>query len=72
MLNPLSHISQGKNGILKEKVGGLWGNEGGVSLLFLWAVASRFQDVSGDNGSGTGLAIMADHRCLMERDGSFH
>ena len=42
-------------GFLKEKVCGLWGNEGGVSLLFFQGVASGFQDVSWHNGLGKRL-----------------
>ena len=41
-------------GFLKEKTQGLWGNEGGVSLLFFWAVASGLKDVHQDNGLSKG------------------
>ena len=44
-------------GFLKEKVWGLWGARGGVNLLFFWAVASGFQDVSQDNGLGKGWPV---------------
>ena len=46
-------------GFFKEKAQGCewwgWGgSKGGVSLLFFWAVASGFQDVSPDSGLGKG------------------
>ena len=46
--------AEARMGFLKEKAWSLWGNEGGVSLLFFWAVASGFQDVSQDNKLGQG------------------
>ena len=47
-------LVEGKKGVFKEKVQSLWGDRGGVSLLFLWAVASGFQDVPWDNGLDKG------------------
>ena len=42
---------------LKEKSRGLWGDRGGVSLLFFQAGASGFQEVSWDYGLGKGWAV---------------
>ena len=49
-LDILQLQGEARMGFLKEKAWGLWGNEGGVILLFFWAGASGFQDVSSDNG----------------------
>ena len=48
-------VEEGKNGVLKRKSVGLWGNKGGVSLLFFWTVASGIQVVSQDSGLGKGM-----------------
>ena len=53
-LDILQLQGEARMGFLKEKAWSLWGNEGGVSLLFFWAVASGFQDVSQDNKLGQG------------------
>ena len=41
-------------GFFKGNLRSLWGDRGGVSLLFFWSVASEFQDMSQDNRLGKG------------------